>query len=48
MLIQTDSPIEFAAFRIDTGDFGVNGGACSMHVVIFYSIRQLYVLGIIR
>ena len=33
--------------RIDTGDLGVNGGACFMHLVIFYCIKYLYVLGVI-
>ena len=33
--------------RIDTGDLGMNGGACFMHLVIFYCIRYLYVLGVI-
>ena len=35
------------ALRIDTGDLGVNGGACFMHLVIFYCIRYLYVFGVI-
>ena len=35
-------------FRIDTGDWGVNGGPCFMHLVILYSIRYLLLLGIIR
>ena len=34
--------------RIDTGDWGVNGGPSFMHLVILYSIRYLLLLGIIR
>ena len=34
--------------RIDTGDWGVNGGACFMPLVLLCSIIYLFLTGIIR
>ena len=41
-----NNPSSHRALRIDTGDLGVNGGACFIHLIILYSIR--YLLGVIR